>query len=199
MSQAVFRKVVIKSDEQRLVYGEVYSPLHIDTDGEAMTAESIQKMAHSFVADGLTDKVDVQHNYEESGCLVVESFIARKDDPDGFLEGSWVLGVKITEDLWPEVKKGELNGFSFAGNAKQVPVEAKVTTARRLVGDTEKSESGGLIPEHFHGVMIEFDDAGRIVPGESGEAVGHSHKILYATATEKTLEHSHRLIIIDNE
>ena len=40
------QRIVIKDESKRLVYGEVYAPLQIDTDGEAMTSEEVEKMAH---------------------------------------------------------------------------------------------------------------------------------------------------------
>jgi hypothetical protein len=193
--------VVIKSDEERFVLGEVYSPLHVDTDQEAMTPDEIQKMGHRFLMEGRVGKIDVQHDLKESGCLVAESFIARKSDPDGFIEGSWVLGVYILPDtLWAKVKKGELNGFSFfCRRAKRVEAEVEVEVARRMIGVTEKSLAGGLLPEHDHGVDLRFDGNGRIVPGETLESMGHWHQVLKATATESTMEHSHRLVLIENE
>lgn len=194
------RNLVVKSEEKRLVYGEVYSPLHVDTDGEAMTADEIEKMAHSFLERGLTTQIDVGHNQKESGCAVVESFIARKEDPDGFIDGAWVMCVRVTPELWVDVKKGELNGFSFMGSATRVPVETTVSVAERMTGDTEKSDNSGLLPEHSHPVEIAFKE-GRIVPGETLPMLGHVHKIAGATATlpafpDSPMEHSHRLIMI---
>ena len=56
--------------------------------------------------------MDTEHNHQVSGATIVESFIARKGDPD-FAEGAWVLGVRMTDgELWERVKSGELNGFS---------------------------------------------------------------------------------------
>lgn len=194
------QKVVIKSEERRLVYGEVYAPLHIDTDQEAMTAQEIEKMAHRFLQKGRTSKIDVQHNYEETGCYVVESFIARKSDPDGFVEGSWVLGVKVPSDeLWEAVKKGELNGFSFAGISKKDQVEVEVQVTRKLVGHTEKSAEGELLPEHSHSIKLKFDQDGHVIPGSTDDVLGHVHEVFRTTATEKSMEHSHRMILIDNE
>lgn len=194
------RNIVIKSDEKRLVYGEVYSPLHVDTDGEAMTASEIEKMAYLFLERGLTSQIDVQHNQKESGCSVVESFLARKSDPDGFIEGAWVMCVRITPELWPEVKKGNLNGFSMFGSATHISTEAMISVAERMTGDTEKSNEDGLLPPHSHSVNIAFK-GGRIVPGETLPMLGHVHKIAAATATlaafpDSPMEHSHRLIMI---
>ena len=192
------RKVVIKSEEERLVYAEVYSPLHVDTDQEAMTQDEIRKMAHQFLASGRVAKIDIQHNKRESGCVVVESFIARKGDPDGFIEGSWVAGIYVAPDqAWADVKSGELNGLSFFGGAKHRSVKARVSVAKRLEGWTEKSmSSGGLLPEHHHSLALVFSDNGRIVPGETGVTLGHVHCVNRATATEKAMEHSHRLVLM---
>ena len=41
-----------KSDaKQQIVFGEVYVPDRRDTDGNFMTAETIEKMAHDFLAN----------------------------------------------------------------------------------------------------------------------------------------------------
>jgi len=87
-SKTAKKALVIKSEEERLVYGEVYSPLHVDTDGEAMTAAEIKKMAHHFLSSGRVNKIDVSHNLEESGAIVIESFLARKHEPDGYFDGA---------------------------------------------------------------------------------------------------------------
>lgn len=194
------RCIVIKSEEKRLVYGEVYAPLRVDTDTEAMTADQIEKMAHGFLVNGLTDCIDVRHSFEKSGSHVVESFIARKGDPDGFVEGAWVLGVLVPEELWPAVKSGELNGFSFAGDpCRRVPARATVKIVRKLEGTTEKSAETGLLPPHEHSVFLNFDVNGRVIPTESGEVLGHKHAVHKATATQRSFDHSHRMILIDNE
>lgn len=192
-------KVVIKSEEQRFVMAEVYSPLHVDTDQEAMTPDEIRRMAHKFLMSGRVTKIDVQHDQQESGCLVAESFVARKGDPDGFIAGSWVIGVYVLPDhLWKQVKKGELNGFSFFGSAKRVATKVQVEVARKMVGVTERNVQGGLLPPHEHEVGLEFGENGRIIPGETMETLGHKHEVFRATATEPKLEHSHRLILIEN-
>ena len=192
------KRIVIKSEEQRLVYGEVYAPMRVDTDDEAMTADEIESMAHNFLAQGSTSKVDVSHDYQESGCLIVESFIARKDDFDGFVEGAWVVCAKIIPDeLWLQVKKGEINGFSFAGKADREVVVANVRVIRKMVGETEKSEDG-LLPQHSHKVTLTFDDADCVVPTFTDSCYSHKHAVLRTTATEQEMDHSHRLILIEN-
>lgn len=193
------KKVVIKSEDLRLVYGEVYSPLVVDTDDDVMTAEEIRKMAHSFLAKGRTSKIDVGHSQQECGVVVVESFIARKNDPDDFIDGSWVVGALILPDeLWEKVKKGDLNAFSFFGTAQRTEAEVSVEVVKRIVGKTEESKDG-LLPPHVHGVVVVFDDNGKLVATETEKEIDHVHPVLKATATEKAIEHSHRLVLIDNK
>jgi hypothetical protein len=192
-------RIVVKNEKRRLVYGEVYAPNQIDTDGEAMSAEEIEKMAHNFLMHGRTDRIDEMHSYKQTGCLVCESFIARKNDPDGFVRGSWVLGVYVLPDeMWEKVQKGEINGFSFAGRAQSDEVVAMVKVVRKMIGETEESEEG-LLPPHRHALDIEFDEDGKIVKGETDVKFEHRHPVLRTTATEESLEHSHRMILIDNE
>jgi len=191
--------IVIKSEAERLVYGEVYAPLQIDTDNEAMLAVDVKKMAHGFLASGRVDKIDVEHSLQMSGCLVVESFLARKDDPDGFIDGAWVLGVKILpDDIWGLVLKGELNGFSFYGPVEKVPAQATVSAVRRMTGKTEDS-SEGLLPPHDHDLDVQFNLEGRVIPSLTGKSLGHSHPVMRTTATEEVMEHSHRMVLIENE
>jgi len=194
------QRIVVKSEEKRLVLAEVYSPLHVDTDNEAMTADEIEKTAYAFLASGKVRRIDVQHDKKESGCLVVESFLARKSDPDGFIEGSWVLGVKVLpDDLWQKVLSGELNGFSFMAAVEREPRKVVVRVARKMLGETEMSAKG-LLPPHFHEMELDFGPDGRLNPGqETDESFGHRHIVNRATATEKSLEHSHRIILIENE
>jgi len=193
------RKIVIKSEEERLVFGEVYVPLHVDTHGEAMTSEEIKRMAYDFLSTGKVNKVDVQHDLQVSGCKVVESFLARKNDPDGFIEGAWVLGVKVIPDeIWEQVKKGELNGYSWYGTRAQIPVKAAVLMTTKMDGETEDSMEGGLLPVHRHNLSLTFDLDGRIIPTITGVSLEHVHDVVKATATNEALGHSHRLVVMED-
>ncbi|MBM3299001.1 MAG: hypothetical protein FJY85_03505 [Deltaproteobacteria bacterium] len=191
--------LIIKSEKKRLVYAPVYTPFHVDTDGEAMEPAEVEKMAHEFMLNGRFDCIDVNHDRIRSGCRVVESFVARKGDPD-FTAGEWVLGVKVMrEDLWQKVLKGELNGFSFGSNNVPTRTDYVVDLLQPVsgAGTTEKSE-GGPLPSHRHEVIVEFAADSSMVPTRTSEALGHSHKVSRATATEQELDHSHRLVLSIN-
>lgn len=189
------KKLVIKSTDRQLVYGEVYAPMDVDTHGEFMTAEGVEQMAHDFLASGRVDKIDVQHDQNPSGSYVVESYIAKQGDPDGFVEGAWVLGVKVEDpELWSKVKKGELNCFSFMGPTARVQIDAQMKIATSLSGRTE-TNTDEVIPPHDHPVEISFDQDGHIVEAKIGKAQDHSHAIKSLSSTEEAVGHSHRMII----
>ena len=77
-----------KSDaKQQIVFGEVYKPNVRDSDGNFMTSETIEKMAHNFLANAKTSHVSKSHDGNNDKGYVVESFIVRKGDPD-FIEGA---------------------------------------------------------------------------------------------------------------
>lgn len=195
MSISVKNNLVIKSEHERLVFGEVYVPNVIDTDGETMTAEEIKKAAYNFMREQRITKIDYLHNTKETGSYVVESFIARPNDPDNFTEGSWVIGAKIeSDDLWSKVLKGDINGFSLYGGAKINKVTTSVDKLVAVKGDTE-SNLDGVIPEHSHFLELGFDDTGRAIKTNTSEVLGHKHLVVTTTATEESFGHSHRFSI----
>lgn len=118
------REVSIKKsyDEKKIVIGAVYSPYvdgdesTVDTQGMATSAEEIEKAAYEFMEK--YRQIDKQHNFRPGFGNVVESYIAKAGDPL-FPEGTWVLGVRVTDDsVWNQIKKGEITGFSLAGSAR---------------------------------------------------------------------------------
>ncbi|WP_162742360.1 XkdF-like putative serine protease domain-containing protein [Nitratireductor sp. OM-1] len=179
-------------EEQQLVYGEVYAPTVPDSQGDFMTREAIQEMAHGFMRRGLVTKIDVQHTREESGCYVVESFIARDDDPT-FIPGSWVLGVKIPDpSVWNLVKSGELNGFSLDGLGVRVDTVLEINVPETITGQTEESDG------HRHTFFVKYDDQGAFLGGWTDEGPdGFRHEIRRGTLTETANGHAHRFSFVE--
>lgn len=178
--------------DQQLIYGEVYAPGFPDSQGDFMTAESIQKMAHEFMRKGLVNKIDLHHTRDESGCYVIESFIARDGDPD-FIPGSWVLGVKVPDpEIWSLVKSGELNGFSFDGEGYRVETVIEIDMPDSITGKTVE-ELG-----HSHEFIVKYDEDGNFLGGVTNPGPdGHRHKILRGTVTEMTDDHAHRFSFVE--
>lgn len=177
------------------VYGAVYAPLEVDTDWETITPEDLKKMAHEFIAQGKVLNIDWQHNRIPTGAEVVESFIARKGDPD-YPEGAWVLGVRVPEGpLWEEIRKGRINGFSVDMSVLKVPKRVAVDIARIALGVTEENVNGDEVPRHRHEFYVEFDSQGRVVLGTTETVQGHRHEIISTVRTEETDGHSHRFFV----
>lgn len=107
--------LVYKNEEKRIVYGPVLIPDEPDTDGDVVTAEQIENVAHKFVEE--YGNIDLMHSLNNVGRLV-ESYILPVDlevDEDTIIpKGSWVMGVRVTDDdTWQAVKDGKLGGFSI--------------------------------------------------------------------------------------
>jgi hypothetical protein len=116
----VYVPICKRDDEERLVYGVVYSPDVVDAHGDIADAEVIKKMAHLFL--GEYAQLDVMHDEDARDDLyVVESYLAPMDFELGgqaITKGSWVLVSKIMNDeIWDKVKAGELAGYSLGGIA----------------------------------------------------------------------------------
>lgn len=184
--------------EKRLIFGEVYAPNILDTYCEFVTHDDLELMAHRFLGDleNLPETIDTNHDNIPNGCFPVESFIARDGDPD-FTEGSWVLGVKVTDDhIWAQIKKGELNGFSFEALVRPVDVEVTLQQVRDLVGKSEEADG------HDHMFFVQVNEQGRVVHGHTSmdadpDGDVHDHRIRRATVTEMGGDdrHVHRFFL----
>lgn len=180
-------------EEQRIVWSEVYAPMTPDSDGEYMTAVSIRKMSYKFMQQMKLDQVDQQHdNVLTDGIHIVESFIARKDDPT-FTEGSWVVGVHIPDDAtWDKVKKGELNGFSMEAMVTKETVDVEIEIPPVIQGITMKSE------DHEHSFHVAYDETGRFLGGKTDTVNDHFHIIKRGTCTEVSADHNHRFSHVES-
>jgi hypothetical protein len=199
---------ILKSDgplepEQRMVFAEVYAPNRPDSDGEYMTAESIRKMAHQFARDNRFAQVDVQHNNTLTrGVQVVESFIAQKGDPT-FLEGAWVVGVHIPDDeLWSQVQKGEINGFSMEALVQRDSREVELFIPPVVSGTTStpSSVTGAAVKgdTHEHHFFVTYSPEGVFMGGLTDEVQGHKHTIRGGTITDVTNGHIHKFSSVDD-
>lgn len=179
-------------DELQIVWGEVYAPGFPDSQGDFMTADTVQEMAYEFMRKSQLDSIDTGHSREKNGSYIVESFIAREDDPV-FIPGSWVIGVKVPDgDVWGMVKSGELNGFSIDGHGVRVESVIEVTLPDLLKGETDE------VAGHKHLFFVKFDAEGNFLGGETSAGPdGHVHKILRGTVTEESGGHAHRFSFVE--
>lgn len=184
------KTAVIKTadDKQRIVWSEVYAPMRPDSDGEYMDAEGIRKMAYQFMREMKLGQVDTMHTNDiVPQARVVESFIARKDDPT-FMEGAWVVGIHVPDDAtWERIEKGELNGFSMEAMVIKTPMEVILEIPPVVEGLTLKGDDG-----HVHKFMVAYNEDGDFLGGKTDVVDGHSHLIRRGTVTEVSDNHAHR-------
>jgi len=192
------RIAIAKLDaKKQIAYGMVYLPYVPDSQGDFMTPEEIERVAHNFLKKGAVEAIDTEHSLVRNGSAAVESFIARPGDPD-FVPGSWVLGVHIPDKgIWAKAESGELGGFSMYGTGRrqQRIVEIEVPDEGVLFGKTEATGGAGA---HEHIYALDFNDKGDFLGGETDEINGHTHMIRKGTVTEPGPDgHRHRFSFVD--
>lgn len=193
-SAGQFVKIAKTDKIHKIVKGIVYTANDVDTDGETMSVEDVQKAAWNFLAQRKEKNIDLQHDWQESGCYVVESYVTEKGDPN-FPENSWVMAVKCTDDVFEKVINGELNGFSFGGYSQKFVQRVMLEVAKQIIGETNENLNKDVIPSHKHTYIIWYDNDGKIVKGHTDTVQDHSHTISYGTSTDRALGHSHAVDI----
>lgn len=138
-------------DDKQIVYGPVLVPGEVDSQGDIVTKEEIERVAHNFMlklqkSRGEKGIIGKQHTDIEFGKhgYVVESFI----DPNGV----WMLGTKVEDaDTWAEIKKGEITGYSIGGVGARTPLSEEEVKKYSI----EKSE-GIDNPEQIAKELVEL-------------------------------------------
>jgi len=86
-----------------------------------MTATEIEKAAHGFLKDAR--QIDKQHDFQGGVGEVVESYVAPADfevNGETIKKGSWVLVTKASDEVWEQIKKGDITGYSMAGTVETI-------------------------------------------------------------------------------
>ncbi len=131
--------IVMKDLDRQIVYGPVLIPDMPDSDGDVVSKDKIERVAHRFLEEYRL----MEHMHTlKSVARPVESYIAPVDIELGgnrIPQGSWVMGAKVNDpDAWDDVKKGKLTGFSVVavptGATKGLTAEKKLT-----LSDIERS------------------------------------------------------------
>jgi len=180
-------------DELQVVYGEVYAPNVPDSQGDFMTEKEVVKMAHEFMKHGSLTAIDTNHDNEETGSIVVESYITNADDPI-FVDGAWVVGVHVPDpEIWALIKNGELNGFSMEALVKATSKVIELEVPDTIIGETLSDNT-----EHTHEFTVKFDEQGNFLGGSTNIVNGHVHTISKATVTGEAEGHTHKFSIVES-
>jgi len=118
---------LIKFDEKKgIVYGVVYAPDKVDSQGDFAKAEDIEKAAYNFMKQLNGLNVDKNHSFKNEDAFVAESWLIKDGDalfPDEPI-GTWAVAIKLeSESLKKDVASGEIAGLSMAGSAQKTEVK----------------------------------------------------------------------------
>lgn len=177
---------------ERVVMAEVLVPETPNVFNDYWTRENIRLAAYEFMKRGFG--IDIEHdNIDVTGqAHVVESFIARANDPD-FIEGSWVVGMYIADDaLWQSILDGEINGYSYEALVSFLTATLQIVDDGVRQGVTEPDPFDG----HTHIFMVMVDMSNRPIDGGTSETNGHSHTISSHTVTDEANGHVHRYNLV---
>jgi len=141
------------NNDERMVYGIVYSPDEVDSQGDTATAETIKEMAYSFMKSQKTTQIDKQHDFEAGQGFVAESWLTKASDPlfPSSPEGSWAVGIKVENDeTWELVKSGEITGLSLAGTAvvEEVADQSFLSKLKKMLFEGEVAKSGKVFSKN---------------------------------------------------
>lgn len=177
---------LVKSDEKRVVYGIVYGPGQVDSQGEYAERGEIEKAAYGFMKGLRLLNVDAQHDFDPRAAFVAESWITKGADPlfPEEPEGSWAVGIRVEDEaLWASVKKGELAGLSMAGYAAKVRKgeEGLLAKMEQLLARLLKAAEGAEAKNAQPGQSAEAEPGAGAPAGEAAaeaEAVAKIAKAL---------------------
>jgi hypothetical protein len=171
---------------------EVLVPDTPNVFNDYWTKENIRLAAYEFMKRGYG--IDLEHdNIDITGSVyVVESFIARANDPD-FIEGSWVIAMYIADDaIWQDILDGKINGYSYEAMVSFLSATLQVVDDGIRQGITEPDPIDG----HTHVFMVMVDINNRPVDGGTSITGDHSHTISTHTVTDESAGHVHRYNLV---
>lgn len=148
----LIRKV---DEEKRMVYGVVYTPDEVDSQGDYADAPTIERAAHEFLKQQLLHNVDTQHDFQPEKGYVAESYLIRGVDalfPDD-KEGTWVVAIKVEDDeVWKAVKAGDYTGLSLAGTASREEAWKRYESFNEMV----TAEGKEILPWQFADFLFQL-------------------------------------------
>ncbi|RPE72528.1 putative serine protease XkdF [Tibeticola sediminis] len=153
----------IRKADARLkrVYGIVYAPDSVDSQGDWTDAETIRKAADAWMLSGRASNVDREHDFSFLPAFVAESWLVRSGDPffPDEKEGAWAVGIQVTDAaLWDAIEAGEVEGLSLAGTArleKGSDVAHEASLWRRIFTPKKERE---MTPEDVRAIVREALD-----------------------------------------
>ena len=147
------QKFEVTNEDRRIISGAIMladTPIFRSdaTYGDyyvAFSADTILKIVQKFFKKGFQSNVNLMHNSSAQfeGVTLFESFISDpsrgimpmkgfEDAPDG----SWFVSMLVeNEDVWNQVKQGNVNGFSIEGIFNYSPKESQDSIKMQKIYD----------------------------------------------------------------
>lgn|GEM_PF-1212780 len=123
LAEALAKRIpVVKTGEERYVLGIVLEPDTVDAQKDIYSAAEIREAAHRFMEE--YRNVGLMHREIVNGRVkILKSYLAPADFDlarTHIKKGTWLLAVRVLDDdLWRQVKEGELAGLSIGGSAQR--------------------------------------------------------------------------------
>lgn len=165
------------TEEKMIVSGAVLIPDEPDTDGDVISKEKIEEVAHEWMLN--YRNIDLQHTLNNV-AYPVESYLLKETKEvtslDGQVmelpEGTWMVSVKVADkETWEAVKDGRMRGFSIMGVPKEnigSVIKSENALKRTTLADIEDSGRDWTVP--FFSIVDEpAVPKGRIVSIKSKE------------------------------
>jgi hypothetical protein len=119
---------IVKTDKtKQVVYGVFLWPDKADHDGDIISAEDIEKVAHDFLVE--YRDIDEMHEKQTLDAEIVESFIAWDDNIQYYgktlKKGAWAGAIHVSDEkVWEKIEKGEYRGFSVRISGTREPASS---------------------------------------------------------------------------
>ncbi|TMQ13315.1 MAG: hypothetical protein E6J91_18850 [Deltaproteobacteria bacterium] len=118
---------LLKTDEERYVLGVVLEPETVDAQDDIYSAAEVRDAAHRFMEQ--YQNIGLMHRGLVNGRVkILESYLAPTSfslDGSQVRKGTWLLAVRVLDDdLWGQIKSGDLTGLSIGGSAARLPEPA---------------------------------------------------------------------------
>jgi uracil-DNA glycosylase len=128
-------KICKLDDEKQVVYGVVLDPYHVDTQNDWVSPRVIEETAHNWLANYREHNIN---HMDDAGpdTYPVESFVVEYPSHDDYMKarkgeahrafrrkygddvvhsGAWILGTRVSDSVWSDIKSGKLQGYSIEG------------------------------------------------------------------------------------
>ena len=131
--QIVLKATKQKTEEERISVEVVYVPEEFDEHNQFMTAETIRKACEDFNSNLAAGNIsaNLYHLSNTNKFEILKSWINEIDmvSPTGeaVKEGTWLVKLRYSPDLWLEKKAGKIQGVSIGCRGVVNPETGEIT------------------------------------------------------------------------